>query len=262
MGTTKSNGFSVKDKKMARIARALAHPARIAILNVLATTNWRRPICFTSPYGELGFGPYLRQVGMIYTLVPVRNQFEGDIPMDLEKTKPLLLEKFRGGNANVKGVYFDEENRRHLNFIRSAFGQAAIRLSLQGRKEEANAILNKAESQILPEALPYAMVSRDNRHNYFAMVYLEAAYKAGHTALVNKMKAALQKDLDEQVKYYDYLKTSKPEFYGGDLAGDDSRSREYLQKLKDLEKQYNPGTIVNELPGKAADSLPDSLRKP
>ena len=36
MGTTKSNGFSVKDKKMARIARALAHPARIAILNVLA----------------------------------------------------------------------------------------------------------------------------------------------------------------------------------------------------------------------------------
>ena len=36
MGTTKSAGFSVKEKKMAKIARALAHPARIAILNVLA----------------------------------------------------------------------------------------------------------------------------------------------------------------------------------------------------------------------------------
>jgi DNA-binding transcriptional ArsR family regulator len=35
MGTTKSTAFSVKNKKLAKIARALAHPARIAILNVL-----------------------------------------------------------------------------------------------------------------------------------------------------------------------------------------------------------------------------------
>jgi DNA-binding transcriptional ArsR family regulator len=36
MGATKSYEFSVKDNKIAKIAKALAHPARIAILNLLA----------------------------------------------------------------------------------------------------------------------------------------------------------------------------------------------------------------------------------
>jgi hypothetical protein len=37
-----------------------------------------------------------------------------------------MMNKFTFGNANVKGVYFDEENRRHLNTIRLAYAQAAI----------------------------------------------------------------------------------------------------------------------------------------
>ena len=36
MGATKSDEFSVKENKIAKIAKALAHPARIAILNLLA----------------------------------------------------------------------------------------------------------------------------------------------------------------------------------------------------------------------------------
>ena len=36
MGATKSYEFSVRDNKIAKIAKALAHPARIAILNLLA----------------------------------------------------------------------------------------------------------------------------------------------------------------------------------------------------------------------------------
>lgn len=36
MGATKSYEFSVKENKQAKIAKALAHPARIAILTLLA----------------------------------------------------------------------------------------------------------------------------------------------------------------------------------------------------------------------------------
>lgn len=36
MGATKSYEFTVKENKIAKIAKALAHPARIAILNILA----------------------------------------------------------------------------------------------------------------------------------------------------------------------------------------------------------------------------------
>ena len=37
MGATKSHEFSTKENKLAKYAKALAHPARIAIVNLLAT---------------------------------------------------------------------------------------------------------------------------------------------------------------------------------------------------------------------------------
>jgi hypothetical protein len=39
------------------------------------------------------------------------------------------MNKFAFGNADKKGVYFDEENRRHLNSIRTAYTALAIDLS-------------------------------------------------------------------------------------------------------------------------------------
>lgn len=35
MGTTKTEEFTIKDNKIAKYAKALAHPARVAILNLL-----------------------------------------------------------------------------------------------------------------------------------------------------------------------------------------------------------------------------------
>jgi DNA-binding transcriptional ArsR family regulator len=39
MGATKSGEFSVKDNRLAKYGKALAHPARIAILKLLARKN-------------------------------------------------------------------------------------------------------------------------------------------------------------------------------------------------------------------------------
>ncbi|HEU4471466.1 MAG TPA: DUF2723 domain-containing protein [Flavisolibacter sp.] len=229
---------------------------QLTMMNVLATTNWRRPICFTSPYGETGFGPYLRQEGLIYRVVPVRVERE----MDATKTYGLLMNKFRSGNADRPGIYFDEENRRHLLSIRSTYAFAATNLADQGRKKEALDLLNKAESQILPESLPYAMVSRYNQHNQTSLIYLEAAYKAGHKALADKLKAALRKDLSEQKAYFDYLRNNKEEFYNA-LADEEQINNRYLGILDQWEKLYSPGaaTPVTEVPGQPRDSA-DSTR--
>lgn len=39
MGTSKTEGFSAQQLELAKIARALAHPARVAILQYLAQVN-------------------------------------------------------------------------------------------------------------------------------------------------------------------------------------------------------------------------------
>jgi hypothetical protein len=239
---------------------------QITMMSILASSNWRRPICFTSPYGEIGFGPYLRQVGLVYQIVPVNVNAASaqSLNMDVDKTKDLLMTQFRGGNANKPGVYFDEENRRHLLSIRATYAQAASNLADAGRKQEAVALLDRAETIIHPEGLPYAMVSRDNGHNRTSLAYLEAAYKAGDAGLIKKLKDALTKDFNDQLNYYKYLKDQRPEYYNGDLMDDEQFCNRALQQMQAFEKQYNPGAVnITEQPGQRADSLKrkDSTKK-
>jgi hypothetical protein len=116
-----------------------------------------------------------------------------------------LKKKFAFGSANIPGVYFDEENRRHLIGIRQAYAEAANQLALEGQSEKAKELLNIADKNLLTENFPYAMVSRQNQHNTVTVQFLEAAYKSGDKKLAQKVAAALNKDLSEQLSYYAYL---------------------------------------------------------
>jgi len=229
---------------------------QLTILNIIAANGWKRPICFTSPYGELGFGSYLRQEGQIFRLTPVRSPQPRTI--DIDKTDSLLRTVFRSGNANTPGVYFDEENRRHLLSVRHTYAMTAAMMADRGRKQEAVNLLEKAESLIKPENLPYAMVSRFQSHNQISMAYLEAAYKAGHLPLANKVKAALTKDLQDQKRYYDYLKRERPDQYPP-FAGDEDDCDQYLRIIQNMENAYNPQQQPVERPRQ--DSAGDTTRR-
>jgi hypothetical protein len=240
---------------------------QLTILNIIAANGWKRPIYFTSPYEELGFGQYLRKDGLTFRLVPVANKFPQQnwlVNQALRGTsirdnnldvmyKNLM--KFTSGNADKPGVYFDEENRRHLLSVRSVFGELAGNLSDNGRKDEATQLLDKSEGLINTINMPYAMVSRYNSHNQTALIYLEAAYKTGHKQLVDKLKTAIRKDLNDQKAYYDYLKSEKEEFFNS-VAREAEINDFMLQLLDAVEKQYGaPPVQVQENPRQAADSL-------
>ena len=173
----------------------------MAVLNIIAANKWSRPIYFTSPFGELGFGQYLRSEGQAYRLVPVAGQNMINSRVSYE----VLKNKFAFGSANIPGVYFDEENRRHLVGIRQSFAEAANQLALEGQTEKAKELLNIADKNLLVENFPYGLVSRQNQHNTISIQFLEAAYKAGDKKLAVKVSAALSKDLNEQLAYYAFI---------------------------------------------------------
>src|SRR6185503_9956891 len=266
----------------------------LAILNILAANNWKRPIYFTSPFDNLGFAKYLRKDGMTYRLVPVVTEdprqkwvFERTID-SLEQTiykqaiasrqiwdnnddymYKNLSEKFVFGGANKRGTYFDEENRRHLLNIRSVFGEAAGNLADEGKKEEAAKLIDKAEAGISPENLPYGMTSRFNSHNQTGLVYLEACYKAGKTDVAEKVRLSIRKDLEDQKKYLDYIRAERPEFFGAMRLQEVTFNNVNLAVLNAIEKHYAPQTqakiIENPMPSitTSVDSLrrADSIRK-
>ncbi|MFN8290996.1 MAG: DUF2723 domain-containing protein [Chitinophagaceae bacterium] len=227
------------------------------ILNIIATNKWKRPIYFTSPYGELGFGQYLRKDGLAYRLVPVLSRGSQEnwvshrtlrevrlggtqIRDDGDSIYNNLMTKYAFGGADKKGVYFDEENRRHLLNLRSVYGEAAGNLADEGKKDEAGKLIDKVEAGILPENLPYAMVSRYGSHNQYAVSYLEACYKAGKKDVAEKVRLAIKKDLDQSKAYMIAMN-------GGnipDVSSNDPANNEPLFKSLVTEYQINEALLV------------------
>jgi hypothetical protein len=190
-------GDSVLSEITFDIPRNVLGKNESAILNIIAANKWKRPICFTSPYNELGFQDYLRNYGMIYTLVPIANS-----GVNNNWVFDKMMNKFKFGNCDKKGVYYDEENRRHLNSIRYAYAIAARSLSQNDRKEDAKKLLELCDKMMLQENFPYGMVSRYQDHNERSYEFLVAADEAGDSALAKKVAESIRKDINQQKTYY------------------------------------------------------------
>jgi hypothetical protein len=181
----------------------------LAIYAIISTTQFKRPICFTSTQElkDLGLDQYVRQTGMTYQLVPVKGA-----SVDTDAAYKNIMTKFDFKNASKSNVYFDEENRRHLNSLRLNFAQIAQSLVAEGKKDSARQILRKLDTEISSKNIPYGMSSnRGNQHNYFSYLFMQAAYAADDKELAKRVGASVVKDLTQQLAYYKSLGTPMSE---------------------------------------------------
>ena len=175
----------------------------LAIYAILATSQFKRPICFTSTQElkEMGLDKYVSQTGMTYQLVPMEGK-----PVNTEVAYKNIMTKFTFGNAKNPNVYFDEENRRHLNSMRMTIAQVAQSLVAEGKRDSAQQLLRKMDSETSEKSFPYGMTSnRGNQHNYFAYLFLQACYASGEMNLAKKVSSSVKKDLKQQLAYYKSL---------------------------------------------------------
>jgi hypothetical protein len=197
-GTVQSKD-SVVDALRFEISKSYLFKNDAAILNIIAANQWNRPIYFTQPL-QIGFDDYLRQDGLTYRLVPVANARQrANTDWMLDK----ILNKFRYGGATAKGIYYDEENRRHLVSIRNAHTILAMNLNAENRKEEAKKVLQHCDTKLPNTGLPYGMASRyGNDHNEKSYYFGVTAIEAGDVALGKKVLNDVRKDCQQQIAYY------------------------------------------------------------
>jgi hypothetical protein len=257
----------------------------LAIFAVICTTNWERPVCFTSTQelNDLGLSKYVRLTGISYRLVPVEN---GNVDNDAAYKN--IMEKFAYGNADKSSVYYDEENRRHLNTIRLAHAQVALNLVQSGKKDSARQILEHFDQHVRESNFPYGMTTnRGNQQNGISIEFLQACLLSGDSTLAKKVEASVKKDLTQQMRYYkalgeenmsdDQLANNAYQLVqgkGGTLsdrqlqfAQDIFTTYRMLMQLAEWDRQYGPaerkGTELNlpliSNPGPAAKS--DSKQK-
>ena len=152
------------------------------------------------------------------------------------------MNKFVFGNADKKGVYYDEENRRHLNTIRMQYSMVAINLADGGRKEDAKKLLERCDKMMTEENFPYGMVSRRQQHDQISSQFLLAAYKAGDSALVTKITALVRKDLEQQITYFNSLDEDKQ----AALSYENELVQKLLSQLAQMDQYFkSPQSILN-----------------
>lgn len=150
----------------------------LAIMDLLASNNWNRPIYFASTVPSTqyhGLDNFFVQEGLAYHIVPIAidkvdNNTTGMIdPITMYDN---MMNKFKWGNAEDPSVYLDETNKRMFSNFRNTFGELGKALLAAGDTTKAvNAALKGLEI-VPPEKMAY---------DYFTIAIAEVLLRAGET---------------------------------------------------------------------------------
>ncbi|MDO3644689.1 DUF2723 domain-containing protein [Mucilaginibacter sp. L3T2-6] len=178
----------------------------LAMFDILAHNNWKRPICFTTTIGNenlIGLQPYLYKEGFTYHLIP----FKPDTTThdQLGKINSLvmydnMMNKFKYGNFKTAKYLDHESTTMFYPVMVTTFLDLADGLVKDGHPDLALKALHKFD-QVMPDIMPGIEVA--NRKIFMA----QTAYNLSDNVLGNKLMNNVNDYLKDQLDYnYNLLK--------------------------------------------------------
>jgi len=174
--------------------------SELAVLDILASNNWERPVYFASlgHEGTLGLEDYMQLEGFAYRLVPIRSESIGNFEagrIDPDLLYDNLMHKFRWGGMNDPDVYLDDFHVRTTSIIRlrTRFIQLANALILKGDTSKAVEVLDRCIELTPDSKIPY-----DHSLIQIANAYYQCNQFEKANALVN----ALSAKCNQKLAYY------------------------------------------------------------
>jgi hypothetical protein len=180
----------------------------LAILDILAHNNWKRPICFTTTIGSenlIGLQPYLYKEGFTYHLIP----FKPDTSThdQLGKTNSLvmynnMMTKFKYGNFKTAKYLDHESTTMFYPVMVTTFLDLAEGLIKDGHSDLALKALHKFDD-VMPDINPGLDVA------YRKMFMAQTAYGLHDNVLANKFVTGIDDYVVDQLDYnYNLLKNN------------------------------------------------------
>lgn len=150
----------------------------IALLDILATNQWKRPVYFTigaDPEIFLGMKDYLRYDGMVYRLMPTSKEASDPIYIDTEVLFDKYINTIDLGDGNA--AYYDHYCRRTFDVMkhRQMTNVLAADLLEQGRIDDAQKVILKATKELPVYVSPEAQGNTSIAHLMYAADMKEEA---------------------------------------------------------------------------------------
>ena len=134
----------------------------LMMLEMLAQCNWTRPLYVAATVSSdnyMNLGDNFVQEGLAYRITPFTTNKPGAKNFDTEKTYNNVMNRFKFGGLDKKGLYIDETIMRMCYTHRNLFAQLALALIREGKNDKALKVLRKAEKSIPEYNVPNSFVS-------------------------------------------------------------------------------------------------------
>lgn len=201
---TADNADRAQDKITINISKSYFLKNDIAVLDIIAANDWKRPIYFAASGGVedfLGLDKYFRLEGFTYRLVPYAvNPERGETgEVDANIMYNNVTNKFRWGNMGSDDVNIEENNRRQISIIgiREMFARLASSLIEKGDKDKAQEVINKCLEITPPEQVYY---------DQSMLPLIEAMYESGMVDKAIEISQAMGDEYEQILQHYLTLK--------------------------------------------------------
>ena len=134
----------------------------LMMLEMLAQCNWTRPLYVAATVGSdnyMNLVDNFVQEGLAYRITPFTTNKPGAKNFDTEKTYNNVMNRYKFGGLDKKGLYIDETIMRMCYTHRNLFAQLALALIREGKNDKALKVLRKAEKSIPEYNVPNTFVS-------------------------------------------------------------------------------------------------------
>lgn len=143
------------------------------ILDLIAANKWERPVYWAITIGQdkyLNLKNYFQVEGFAYRFVPIRSEPSADrlnfgyVASDIMYDN--MMNKFEWGNMNDPDIYLDENNVRMMTNIRNSFNRLASELIVEGKRDSAEAVLDRCVELIPSKIVPLEYFALEMADNY------------------------------------------------------------------------------------------------
>lgn len=213
----------------------------LMVLDFLATSNFTRPLYFTSPSGilnALNLDQFIHLEGFVYKLMPVRAEHyvQGLGGINVEATYDALMNKAKWGNINDPRVTIDRESMRNSMFPRQNFMRLAQALLDENRIDSAVAVADRFVEIFPNEKFPY---------DRFTTPFTEVYYEAEMFEKGNELVRTIANNYMADITYYDNQRPSVAAYYSEDRE----IAMMMLQRLAMSASVYEQQEVADEING-------------
>jgi hypothetical protein len=222
----------------------------LALIDILAHNNWKRPVCFTTTSSGKdlnGLQQYLYKEGFVYHLIPFKKDQKNEQQAKVNSTVMYdnMMNKFKWGNFK-HAKYLDEQSTNlFYPFITATFLELTQGLIQEGHNDLALKALQKYDHE-MPDLYPNFNITQSK---YFI---IDTAYRLHDTGIANKYVASVDSYVTDQLNYnYNLLQTSP-----GDVNAQDVQlGVSVLNGMAELTKDNNQTALNSKLQAQLSDYI-------